>query len=855
MDPDPPTGPDPDFHIYLCFGQSNMEGNARIEEQDRSGVNPRFLMMPVSAGDFEHLQREPGKWYSAVPPLCRWDTGLTPADYFGRSLVQNLPNNTRVGVVVVAMGGSGIDAFDKENYRTYYDNADNWQKGLMNLYGGNPYAKMVEMAKEAQKSGVIKGILLHQGETNNMQQDWPDKVARIYNDLLSDLSLDGDEVPLLAGEMLYQDQGGLCWGMNGILARLPEVIENARVVSSEGIPGADDFHFTAEGYRELGRRYADAMLEILQPERPKPLPRLQVQGRYLKDMTGKIVNLHGFVQTYSPFFNNNAWGNYDVAACLRHNQQTIDRMLAAGWEVDFFRLHMDPYWSTIPGCQSRYEGHECFSEERFRKYLDEVFVPMAEFGISRGLYIVMRPPGVCPERIAVGDDYNEYLIKVWDIVSKHPKLRDNPYVMFELANEPIDILGTDGTYGSNRQAHFDNLKIFFQSVVDAIRENSDNIIWVPGLGWQSQYSGYAANPIEGTNIGYAVHVYPGWFNSGEGYQAFQRGWDAQVKPVADFAPIMVTEMDWAPEKYNASWGKATTGTAGGDGFGANFKYITDNSGNVSWLIFTGDHLLADFRDVPGTPGAYTFLNDPEACPWPVYHWYKEYASGVVSKGNLVDLAVEGMKNNMTLLTGGDTFYIAKAVYDSGDTAIVTAQSTVESSDPSVISVQAGRLTALKDGTSTITIGYESGAGVKKEASFRVTSTSFPLTNPPFNPSIWEQGSFDETTRTLITGQYGFGGWQYNRGIDLSGYKYLTVELGNDNEGGVSFRLFDENNYWSSAAMYDFGNSRRVVIELDQMYKERDGQRIKVDPGHIYIAGFWSYGFRPIVIKEISLTRD
>ena len=23
--------PDPNFYIYLCFGQSNMEGNARIE--------------------------------------------------------------------------------------------------------------------------------------------------------------------------------------------------------------------------------------------------------------------------------------------------------------------------------------------------------------------------------------------------------------------------------------------------------------------------------------------------------------------------------------------------------------------------------------------------------------------------------------------------------------------------------------------------------------------------------------------------------------------------------------------------------------------------------------------------------
>ena len=56
------------------------------------------------------------------------------------------------------------------------------------------------------------------------------------------------------------------------------------------------------------------------------------------------------------------------------------------------------------------------------------------------------------------------------------------------------------------------------------------------------------------------------------------------------------------------------------------KHIVDNSGNVSWLIFTGADLLAKFKDTPPAEGeAYTFLTDPEACPWPTYHWYQEYA--------------------------------------------------------------------------------------------------------------------------------------------------------------------------------------------------------------------------------------
>ena len=36
---------DKDFHIYLAFGQSNMEGSAKVEEIDQHGVNPRFMVM------------------------------------------------------------------------------------------------------------------------------------------------------------------------------------------------------------------------------------------------------------------------------------------------------------------------------------------------------------------------------------------------------------------------------------------------------------------------------------------------------------------------------------------------------------------------------------------------------------------------------------------------------------------------------------------------------------------------------------------------------------------------------------------------------------------------------------------
>lgn len=596
------------------------------------------------------------------------------------------------------------------------------------------------------------------------------------------------------------------------------------------------------------------------------LPVLTVVGRYLKNNKGEIVNLHGFAQTYSPYFNQNAWNNYDVSGCLSYNKRLIDQMQSAGWKFNFIRMHLDPYWSDDTSKESvRYEGHERFSSARFQKYLDELFIPMAKYAISKGLYIVMRPPGVAPEKIAVGDDYQKFLLTVWNIVSKHPDIKNNMDIMFELANEPIHILGPDGTYAGTGSGHFMNLKSYFQTITDKVRANgAKNIIWVPGLSYQSSYSGYATYPIEGENIGYAVHVYPGWYGSdaqspsaelggvmGGGYDGFQRGWDAQVMPVASFAPIMITEMDWAPEKYNSSWGKSITGEVGGTGFGANFKYIMDRTGNASWLLFTSPHLLAQFKNVAGTEGNYAFLNDPEACPWPVYHWFKEYAGEAPAEGDLNSLQVAGVTNSLSIRMGDSKNFIVKALYVDGTTRVVTSKSSVSSSNSAVLQVDnAGKMVAVKEGQAQVTISYTSAKGVTKQLVLTVNViTPFPLTATMFNPSIWEKGTFDESTRTLVTGKYGFGGWEYANGLNLSAFKTLTIELGNDNQSSVSFRLFDKTSYWTDPATYDFGSSRKVVVDLQNM-KDKNGLRI--DPSHLYIIGFWSTGDKPIVIDKVLL---
>lgn len=255
---------DPNFHIYLCFGQSNMEGNAQWEDVDNE-VDSRFQMLATT--NFDNPKRTMGNWYTANCPIVSPVGKLGPTDYFGRTMVAAMPTNVKIGVVAVAMGGSPIEMFDKDKYeQKLKDNPTEWWAQLSkNYYGSNPYGRLIEMAKKAQESGVIKGILLHQGCSNCGNPEWPNMVKKIYNDMLADLNLNAEDVPLFVGETEYENMGGGCSSHNTVVAKIPSVIPTGHVVSAEGIPGngTDAWHFSAAGYRTLGKRYAFEALKVM----------------------------------------------------------------------------------------------------------------------------------------------------------------------------------------------------------------------------------------------------------------------------------------------------------------------------------------------------------------------------------------------------------------------------------------------------------------------------------------------------------------------------------------------------------------------------------------------------------------
>lgn len=256
------AAPDPNFHIYLAFGQSNMEGQGDIGSQDKN-VDDRFQVL-WAANNGSCSGKTKGKWAKAVPPLAHCQGAkLGPTDYFGRTMVEKTDPKIKVGVIVVAVAGCSIQLFDKNGYANYARSQQSWMTQRINEYGGNPYGRLIEMAKAAQADGVIKGIIFHQGETDAGDGNWPSKVKGVYDNIIKDLGL-GNDIPFLAGEVL---RSGMSSGANNNISKLPQQSKNFYVVSSEGFNQAlgdgQNVHFTSQEYRDFGKRYAEKMIEVL----------------------------------------------------------------------------------------------------------------------------------------------------------------------------------------------------------------------------------------------------------------------------------------------------------------------------------------------------------------------------------------------------------------------------------------------------------------------------------------------------------------------------------------------------------------------------------------------------------------
>lgn len=382
------------------------------------------------------------------------------------------------------------------------------------------------------------------------------------------------------------------------------------------------------------------------------LPALRVQGKNLVDANGKTVVLHGVMDTPNRYFNGNRWGTggytySDIKPCLNYFEKMFTAITdkSQGAYCTVFRLHMDPCWTNLNAPAGTQENNiQYFSERRYETFLSRLYVKLVEKALAHGLYVIVRPPGVCPKNIKVGDEYQAYLKKVWNLFASNATIQKNAgQVSIELANEPINVLLADGSK-SDKALHD-----FFQPVVDEIRATGfKGIIWVPGSDYQSNYVGYSKYPItdKENNFSYAVHVYSGWYGNMTdkncNHDTFIRNFKSQV-PMVETKPIMVTEIDWSPEDpdkkneghYN-EWGEWTQpnlgswATASTSKWGFAWKAVHDHFGNIGMTIthpqeyYDIDEYLKTGKVIPGFQNAKKHGLFEECCGYACMNWYKEW---------------------------------------------------------------------------------------------------------------------------------------------------------------------------------------------------------------------------------------
>ena len=414
-------------------------------------------------------------------------------------------------------------------------------------------------------------------------------------------------------------------------------------------------------------------------------PGIHVDGNNLKDDAGNIVVLHGYMDTPSPYFNSNRWGVKEgwgyidpnsssngatnIRQCISYFKSLFyaTTLPEKGTYCNIFRLHLDPCWTNNSSVSrtgftqkdgktydpqgvevsGEADTHQ-FDKNRLTKYMRTLYTEIAKAAMGRGMHVSMRPPGVCPGDIYVDGDYQNYLLTVWDIVTKNDTVKKYyKHISIELANEPVRI------HAANGQQTDQALRDFFQPVINKIRENGfKGIIWVPGTGWQSSYAAYTKYPVKDPlhNLGFAVHDYSGWYGTSDNsYNTTNaiNNFGNQV-PVVRTNPIVITEVDWSPKKagtghYNehGEWVESNYGTwatGSTSKWGKAYKATLDYYQNIS-MTLSGTDCYLDWSSYLPKPNLnrYTepdisrvtvkpaFTGVEEACGEACWKWYKEYA--------------------------------------------------------------------------------------------------------------------------------------------------------------------------------------------------------------------------------------
>ena len=618
----------------------------------------------------------------------------------------------------------------------------------------------------------------------------------------------------------------------------------------------------------------------------KPLPTLHVEGKWLTDMHGNHVVLHGVMDTPSAWFNSGRWGwSYDDAGrlrCLDYFEKVFTGLEQA--KCDVFRLHLEPAWTNDPNKprdpdvdgKAGEANISQFNPTRLKNYLRTLYFPLAQKAMNHGMYVVVRPPGVCPTNLQVGDYYQEYLMTVWDIFTQNDSIKKYAgQISIELANEPVNLKNKNG------QTDARALHDYFQPIVDKIRANGfTGIVWAPGTGWQSHYEDYAKYPIEGYNIGYAVHDYAGWYGCSDDTPNAQnkiRQFLNQV-PVVDKYPVIITEVDWSPPKpgtghYNehGQWVESNYGTwatASTSKWGMAFKAVLDHYGNISMTLSGTDclidveQLLKDGSVVPAFGGL------EEACGKACMDWYADYYQvdwphaddevGSERSHTVKQLALTG--DSIVMMVSHTAALPLMATFETGRMENVAAKAAYEVERPNTVDIRNGMMSALRGGRTQVTATYADIFDNTVSATFPVDVRFFLFGKDYVDTAIGgAAGVYNESNHAMRPSADGKIGWVYNTPVDMSDYKYLVIKLRDVQTCGAYLSIYTGNGLsGNSFSTETFGTETQIVVDLSEACYTagpQTGQPLDAKNIHAVCFGGNGAGTGYMIVSDIFLTNS
>ncbi|WP_020530700.1 sialate O-acetylesterase [Flexithrix dorotheae] len=232
-----------DFHIYILIGQSNMAGRGKPGKLD---TIPHERVFMLNKNNEWELAKDPMHFDKPV-------AGVGPGLTFGK-MMATLNPQVNIGLVPCAAGGSPIDSWTPG--------------GFHEQTKSYPYDDAIKRIEEASKKGVIKGFLWHQGESDSKEEkvgSYKMKLAELVGRMRT--AGGNEKIPFVVGGLgdFFVQKNAFAAEINSTLETFAKENENVGFVSAKNLTHkGDDTHFSSASARELGKRYAEVMMDLQQ---------------------------------------------------------------------------------------------------------------------------------------------------------------------------------------------------------------------------------------------------------------------------------------------------------------------------------------------------------------------------------------------------------------------------------------------------------------------------------------------------------------------------------------------------------------------------------------------------------------